>query len=105
MLLLSLAIYRPATLQLEAVNGAYVASNTPNSGENNFVTSSDDGGFETALNLRNCTLLQRFEIGVVTQDSSGGTEGLPILEAVFNDLAEAYRTANADVGGYTMSMK
>ena len=35
----------------------------------------------------------------------GSTEGLPILKAVFDDLANAYASANVDVGGYTLKMR
>ena len=34
----------------------------------------------------------------------GSTDGFPILQAVFDDLAKAYASANADVGGYTLKM-
>ena len=44
-----------------------------------------------------------FQVGLIRQDSSGSTEGYTVLEAVFDELASAYATANADVGGYTLS--
>ena len=104
-LCIAISIYNPQNLLLKAAENAYVASSTPNAGENVFVDAAVSDGFETALNLRNCTLQNRFEVGVIQQDSSGSTDGLPILKAVFDDLANAYASANADKGGYTLKMR
>ena len=75
-LLIAISIYNPQNLNLKATENAYVASSTP---ENIFVESAGAGGFETSLNLRNCTLQNRFEVGLIRQDSSGGTDGFKIL--------------------------
>ena len=48
----------------------------------------------------------RFEIGLIKQDKDGGTDGYSVLEAVFNELAEAYETSYADTShSYKMTKK
>ena len=48
----------------------------------------------------------RFEIGLIKQDSSGGTEGYSVLEAVFKELADAYETSYAGTSHiYKMNRK
>ena len=52
----------------------------------------------TPISLHNCTLFEQFDIGIVRQDSNGNTDGLPVLEAVFEDFAAAYAKENQDTG-------
>ncbi len=38
--------------------------------------------------------MESFWIGLVKEDTSGSTEGYKILHAAFDELNEAYKTAN-----------
>lgn len=73
-------------LQLYATDAPYpyVTSSTPTASENYFGESLEEG-FSTSLNLRNCTLLKRFEIGLV-KDGVGGDEGFNVLQAIFEEI-------------------
>ena len=77
-------VYSPDTLQLKATEHAYVTSTAPDS--NYFVDSNS--GFDTDLNLHNCTLLGRMRVGLVR---NGNDEGYAVLESIFNDIHTAYK--------------
>ena len=83
---LALLIYNPDDLKMEATSTYFVTSSTPT--DNVFVNSESE--FETTFALRNCTVLERFEVGIVKKDKDGSDGGLPVLESIFDDLNEAY---------------
>ena len=79
----AISIYHPVSLQLSAIpkhggKWPFVTSNTPNKGENNFVDV--ESGLSTDLTMLNCTLYERFNIGVVKEDSTGSESGFEVLE-------------------------
>lgn len=90
LILSALVTYSPADLQLSAVKSAYVTSSTPNATTNNFY--DDQSGFNTPLVLKNCTLYEYFNIGVV---KTGGP-GDAVLDSIFTELNDAYASAYND---------
>ena len=55
--------------------------------------------------LKNCTLRERFIIGLVKEDSKGSTDGFEILEAIFDDLSGRFNEASKELGVPTMKAK
>ena len=54
---------------------------------------------ETDLALLNCTLYQRFIVGLVEQDEeTKTTEGYTVLRQIFDELNDAYKLANIEDG-------
>ena len=99
---LILPLYSPDKLKLYATDQPWVTSTTPNADTNNFFDSSS--GFNTHLNLANCTLTQSFWIGLVEEDTSGNTDGYSILTAAFDELNEAYKSAHI-TNGFELKIK
>ena len=94
-MLTSCYLYKPANLQLNATDNAYVTSTTPDADDNYFIDSTS--GFNTAYDFRNCTLYESFGIGLVrTSDEFGSdvqSKGDSVLTEVFNEINSAYKTA------------
>lgn len=85
--------YSPAYLSLSATHESFVTSTTPDATTNYFVDSAD---FITPLELRNCTILQNFKVGIVKQDQNQSIEGYPVLSETFSELNKAYSSAYND---------
>ena len=80
--------YESKTLDLVAVDNAYVTSTTPLTSENYFI--NEESGFHTSLTFQNCTLIQAESFGVIYMDSSEpyATEANNILDMIYEELAE-----------------
>jgi len=99
---LMLPLYSPDKIKLQATDQPWVTSTTPNADTNNFFDSSS--GYNTPLNLRNCTLTKSFSIGLIKEDAYGNVDGYDILIAAFDELNEAYKSANA-ADGFELKIK
>ena len=77
-----------------------MTSTTPT--ENYFVDEASE--MSSSLYLRNCTLYQRFSIGLVEQADNGSTEGYSTLVSIFDDLNEAYSKANT-ADGFSLNVR
>ena len=100
-LLAVVGIYDPQPLVLNATQQYHVTT-TEYQMPMEFV--DDQSGFESFYFLRNCTLRERFEIGVVKEDSKGSEAGWDIMQAIFDDLAGRYNIASERLGIKTMNM-
>ena len=65
-----------------------------------------ESGFKSAFALHNCTLYQRFEIGLVRQDNYGNEEGFTVLQSAFTELAARYAADQATkTNGFEMTAR
>ena len=95
----AVSIYAPTVIQLQSTSHAYVTSTSPNIDTNYFY--DDSTVFHTTLALRNCTLLERRKIGIVkykSDDETVSQQSLEVLEAVFDEINEAYQSAYKNQG-------
>ena len=99
LLALVLILYQPVQLESIATNDWHVTST--NTLDMTFYDPTS--GFTGDLMLKNCTLYKRFQIGIVIEDDNGNDQGVPILAAVFRDIAAAY--SNAHAGNFSLVSK
>ena len=90
----SVVLYNPAQLQMDATEDPYVTSTAS---PLQFIDSS----FMSEFRLHNCTLNNQFRIGLVNEDQNGNTDGFPVLQSIYDELAERY--AEDEGNGFTMS--
>ena len=99
-LTLACSIYDPDKLQLFATDDYHVTSTTPS--DNFFYDETSN--MTTTLDLRNCTLYKRFDIGIVKEDSTKSKEGYQTLLSIFDELNDAYKLAN-EANGFSLNAK
>ena len=89
------ATYKPKDLQLNATDPSqfYVTSTTPNATDNNFYNA--ESGFNTPLQLRQCSLYNDTDIGLVKSAEFGDKANL-VLDAIFDEINAAFQSASAE---------
>ena len=94
-LLAAWVIYDPKDLTMVATEQYHVTST-----ETAQPMYFNDEGSEMYSNylLKNCTLRERFMIGLVKEDSKGSTDGFEMLRAIFDDLAGRFNEASQELG-------
>ena len=65
----------------------------------------DDADFQSSYLLKNCTLRERYIIGIVKEDDKGSSDGWEVMLAVFKDISERFNAANAAYGQPVMKSK